>query len=135
MAAQSQILIKADGDTLKLGNNLKSIRPTANNTVVEFITDSESFTIDIRDIEKLSFADTYTGINHIGNEKTTITYDAKEEKIIIINGDRNAETAIFNSKGMLVKKFRGNEASVKELAPGLYIVSYNRKINAKIQKK
>ena len=42
---------------------------------------------------------------------------------------------IFTADGRRVKSARGTSVSVADLADGLYVVSYNEKLNAKIVKK
>jgi hypothetical protein len=50
----------------------------------------------------------------------------------------NAEVgtiSIFTADGRRVKSAQGTSVSVADLAYGLYVVSYNEKLNAKIVKK
>lgn len=134
LSAQAQVLTLANGDTIKFENEL-TITQGNNYSELNFSTGDQGYTFDIREIESLDFAATYTGIESISDNETIIAYNAKEEKVIVINGSNDGEITLFDDKGTVVKSARGSETSVGDLAPGLYIVNYNRKINAKILKK
>ena len=134
LSAQAQVLTLANGDTIKFENEL-TITQGNNYSELNFSTGNQGYTFDIREIESLDFAATYTGIESISDNETIIAYNAKEEKVIVINGGNDGEITLFDDKGTVVKSARGSETSVGDLTPGLYIVSYNRKINAKILKK
>lgn len=134
LSAQAQVLTLANGDTIKFENEL-TITQGNNYSELNFSTGDQGYTFDIREIESLDFAATYTGIESISDNETIIAYNAEEEKVIVINGSNDGEITLFDGKGTLVKSARGSETSVGDLAPGLYIVNYNRKINAKILKK
>lgn len=134
LSAQAQVLTLANGDTIKFENEL-TITQGNNYYELNFSTVDQWYTFDIREIECLDFAATYTGIESISDNETIIAYNAEEEKVIVINGSNDGEITLFDDKGTVVKSARGSETSVGDLAPGLYIVNYNRKINAKILKK
>ena len=134
LSAQAQVLTLANGDTIKFENEL-TITQSIYYNELNFSTGNQGYTFDIREIESLDFAATYTGIESISDNETIIAYNAKEEKVIVINGGNDGEITLFDDKGTVVKSARGSETSVGDLTPGLYIVSYNRKINAKILKK
>lgn len=134
LSAQAQVLTLANGDTIKFENEL-TITQGNNYSELNFSTGDQGYTFDIREIESLDFAVTYTGIESISDNETIIAYNAEEEKVIVINGSNDGEITLFDDKGTVVKSARGSETSVGDLAPGLYIVNYNRKINAKILKK
>lgn len=134
LSAQAQVLTLANGDTIKFENEL-TITQGNNYYELNFSTGDQGYTFDIREIESLDFAATYTGIESISDNETIIAYNAEEEKVIVINGSNDGEITLFDDKGTVVKSARGSETSVGDLAPGLYIVNYNRKINAKILKK
>ena len=134
LSAQAQTLILANGDTIKFENEL-TITQGNNYYELNFSTVDQWYTFDIREIECLDFAATYTGIESISDNETIIAYNAEEEKVIVINGSNDGEITLFDDKGTVVKSARGSETSVGDLAPGLYIVNYNRRINAKILKK
>ena len=134
LSAQAQTLVLANGDTIKFENEL-TITQGNNYYELNFSTVDQWYTFDIREIECLDFAATYTGIESISDNETIIAYNAEEEKVIVINGSNDGEITLFDSKGTVVKSARGSETSVGDLAPGLYIVNYNRRINAKILKK
>ena len=134
LSAQAQVLTLANGDTIKFENKL-TITQGNNYYELNFSTENRWDKFDIREIECLDFAATYTGIESISDNETIIAYNAEEEKVIVINGSNDGEITLFDDKGTVVKSARGSETSVGDLAPGLYIVNYNRKINAKILKK
>lgn len=134
LSAQAQALILVNGDTIKFENGL-TITQGYNYYELNFSKGNQRYTFDMREIESLDFAATYTGIESISDNETIIAYNAKEEKVIVINGGNDGEITLFDDKGTVVKSARGSETSVGDLTPGLYIVSYNRKINAKILKK
>lgn len=134
LSAQAQVLTLANGDTIKFENKLTITQGNYYHEL-NFSEDDQRYTFDIREIESLDFAATYTGTESISDNETIIAYNAEEEKVIVINGSNDGEITLFDGKGTMVKSARGSETSVGDLAPGLYIVNYNRKINAKILKK
>ena len=135
MSVQAQTLVFADGDTLSFDNDkLKKIIPNKN--ILIFISENDStLEFNIKDIAYLDFAASYTDIESIGSDETAIVYDDAKETVSVLNGGNNSEIAVYNDKGILVKSIRGNNLEVGDLKPGLYVVSYNRKLNVKILKK
>lgn len=133
MTVQSQVLINVNGDKHDFNNNLISIK-TAGNTKLLFQTDGTTHLFDIRDISSLDFASSYNDIKSVDCSEILIAYDEKAEKVVAINGTAGAVITIYDSNGIQVKKVCGNEVCISELAPGLYIVNYNRRLNAKILK-
>lgn len=134
MVAQSQTLVLVDGDTIDFKNKEFSITTDFNR--VSFASNDTVLTFDIRELATLRFAAYYTSdIENIATDEATILYDEVNERVVVHNGDNNATLNIFDSKGTLVKSTQGCETDLQELQPGIYIVSYNNKLNAKIMKK
>ena len=143
MAAHSQTLILVNGDSIDLKTDF-IITPKANTNYysardydqIEISTKDTVYNFDIRELATLKFAAYYTSsISNIKTEEAVILYDEPGDRVVVHNGTDNATIAIYNSKGAFVKSARGNEISTKGLHPGVYIVSYNNKSNAKILKK
>ena len=131
LSAQAQVLKLANGDSISLKEkNISVIIPQSSK--LTFYGD-EQFTYDIRDIECIEFAKSATDIDAIGTDEIAIVFD--NNTVSVINGDENAPIELFDDKGILVKRAKGNSVAVDELADGLYIVRYNRKQTAKILKK
>ena len=137
MAAHSQTLILVNGDSIDLKTDF-IITPKANTNYYSArdSTKDTVYNFDIRELATLKFAAYYTSsISNIKTEEAVILYDEPGDRVVVHNGTDNATIAIYNSKGAFVKSARGNEISTKGLHPGVYIVSYNNKSNAKILKK
>ena len=131
LSAQAQILKLANGDSISLKEkNISVIIPQSSK--LTFYGD-EQFTYDIRDIECIEFAKSATYIASIATDEVVIVFD--NNTVSAINGDENATMEVYDDKGILVKRAKGNSVAVGELADGLYIVRYNRKQTAKILKK
>ena len=143
ITAQSQTLILVNGDSIKFEKNeLKKIIPReAENGVynmnkIDIVTSKSSQRYDIRDLKTLIFAEDYvSGITEIATGETKIYYDSQEQRVIVANGKKDATLKIYDSKGVFAKSGTGCELSVADLAAGLYIVSYDDKLNVKIMKK
>ncbi len=134
MAAQSQTLVLVDGDTIDFKN--KEFTITTNFNRVSFASNDTVLTFDIRELATLRFAAYYTSdVENIAADEAAILYDEPGERVVIHGGAEDATIAIYNSNGAQVKKAKGKETGIKELQPGIYIVSYNNKLNAKIMKK
>lgn len=140
MAAHSQTLILVNGDSIDLKNDF-TITPKAYTSYrdydqIEFWTKDTVYNFDIRELATLKFACYYTSsISNIKTQEAVILYDEPGDRVVVHNGTDDATIAIYNSKGAFVKSTKGKEISTKELHPGVYIVSYNNKSNAKILKK
>lgn len=140
MAAHSQTLILVNGDSIDLKNDF-TITPKAYTSYwdydqIEFSTKDTVYNFDIRELATLKFACYYTSsISNIKTQEAVILYDEPGDRVVVHNGTDNATITIYNSKGAFVKSTKGKEISTKELHPGVYIVSYNNKFNAKILKK
>ena len=140
MAAHSQTLILVNGDSIDLKTDF-TITPKANTSYwnydqIEFSTKDTVYNFDIRELATLRFAAYYTSdISNIKAEEAVILYDEPGDRVVVHNGTDNATITIYNSKGAFVKSTKGKEISTKGLYPGVYIVNYNNKSNAKILKK
>ena len=95
LSAQAQALILVNGDTIKFENDL-TITQGNNYHELNFSTGDQGYTFDIREIECLDFAATYTGIESISDNETIIAYNAEEEKVIVINGSNDGEITLFD---------------------------------------
>ena len=62
-------------------------------------------------------------------------YDKQNDVVYVVNGEEDAVLDLYTAGAVLVKSEKGNVMNLKGLAPGLYIVSYNNRINAKILRK
>lgn len=106
--------------------------------IVTFVRQSgEVLTFDIDEIYALGFAPEFTEVEAVeASGKTAILYDVANATIHIVNAeDEEAAIYVFNAEGRLVKSGKGCVLSVADLVDGLYIVSYNKELNAKIMKK
>lgn len=134
VTAQAQILVKVNGETLNFNEDkLKVI--TADYNTVTFSTENRNYSFDIRDLDALYFAETPTSVEELPAGQTAIVYDEQNDVIYVVNGEENAKLELYTVGAVLVKSEKGNVMSLKGVAPGLYIVSYNNRINAKILRK
>lgn len=67
-------------------------------------------------------ADGFVGLDEIKEESQAFVYPNPAKETIRIGGMEAKETQIFNTLGQCVMSFRGNEASVEALAPGVYLL-------------
>lgn len=105
---------------------------------VLFISESgDSLTFDIDLVYLLGFAADFTKVDQQELDgETTILYDANTVTVHIANAkDEKGTIRLFNAEGRQVKSAKGLSLCLEELPSGLYIVSYNQKLNAKIVKK
>lgn len=134
ITAQAQILVKVNGETLNFNEDkLKVI--TADYNTVTFSTENRNYSFDIRDLDALYFAETPSSVEALPAGQTAIVYDEQNDVIYVVNGEENATLELYTAGAVLVKSEKGNVMSLKGVAPGLYIVSYNNRINAKILRK
>lgn len=131
LSAQAQVLKLANGDTISLKEKNVTLIIPQNNDLTFY--GNEQFTYNIKDIKCIEFAKSATDIDAIGTDEIAIVFD--NNTVSVINGDENAPIELFDDKGILVKRAKGNSVAVGDLADGLYIVRYNRKQTAKILKK
>ena len=143
---QAQVLIKhgadkerVEFDTDKLVKMVfDSYDAESNGDNILFIRESgDTLTFDIDKIYALGFAEDFSEVEQIEQSgKVVILYDAAAANIYIVNAkDETGSICIFNADGRLVKSGVGVMLSVADLVDGLYIVSYNKELNAKIMKK
>ena len=97
----------------------------------------EVITFDIGEIRVMGFAADFTRIDELKQAgETAIAYDAAEQVVHIVNAEQGGgDIRIFTAEGKLVKRAQGVAISVADLDDGLYIVNYNKELNAKIIKK
>lgn len=113
-------------DTASNGDNILFIRQSG-----------DTLTFEIDEIYLLGFAADFTDVEAVEVAgKAAILYDAAAATVHVVNAeDEDATIHVFNADGRLVKSGKGFVLSVADLTDGLYIVSYNQKLNAKILKK
>ena len=134
ITAQAQILVKVNGETLNFNEDkLKVI--TADYNTVTFSTENRNYSFDIRDLDALYFAETPSSVEALPEGQTAIVYDEQNDVIYVVNGEENATLELYTAGAVLAKSEKGHTLNLKGLAPGLYIVSYNNRINAKILRK
>lgn len=136
MTIQAQVLLESDGNTIKFdGKKLTCVLFDKND--ITFVNEAgDSLTFNIDEIQSLSFAEDYNAISEIGNvAKTVIAYDTDAATVYVVGVKEEGEIRLFDTDGRLVRKAKGNKADVRELPAGLYIVNYNKVLNAKIVKK
>lgn len=134
ITAQAQILVKVNGETIDFnGDKLQTI--TASYNVINFDTENDRYSFDIRELDALYFAETPSSVDELPAGQTAIVYDEQNDVVYVVNGEENATLELYTTGAVLAKSVKGNSLNLKGLAPGLYIVSYNNKINAKILRK
>ena len=134
VTAQAQILVKVNGETLNFNEDkLKVI--TADYNTVTFSTENRNYSFDIRDLDALYFAETPSSVEALPEGQTAIVYDEQNDVVYVVNGEENATLELYTAGAVLAKSEKGHTLNLKGLAPGLYIVSYNNRINAKILRK
>ena len=135
VAAQAQILVKVNGEKVAFEDD-KLVRITANENEICFTTEGYNHTyFDIRDLDALYFAETPSSIEKLSAGQVAVVYDEQNDVVYVVNGEENATLELYTAGAVLVKSEKGNTLNLKGIAPGLYIVSYNNRINAKILRK
>lgn len=143
---QAQVLVKhgENKETIDFGSDklekivFNSNDYESNGDNILFIFQSgNTITFDIDEIYALGFAADFTEIKEVtAAGETAILYDAATATVHIANAeDEKGSISIFNAEGRLAKSGKGTALSVADLTRGLYIVSYNQKLNVKIVKK
>ena len=142
---QAQVLIKhgESKEKITFGNDklvkmVFDIYGENNGDNITFVRQSgETLTFDMDEVYRLGFAANYTEVEQAELDgEMAILYDAASATVHIANAkDEKGVILIFNAEGRLVKSSKGTALSVAELGNGLYIVSYNNVLNAKIVKK
>ena len=143
---QAQVLIKhgEEKERIEFGNDklvkiiFNSYDYESNGDNIIFVRQSgETMTFDIDFIYLLGFAADFSEVDQQElNGETTILYDAHTATIHIANAkDEKGTIRLFNAEGRQVKSAKGTSLCLEELPGGLYVVSYNQVLNAKIIKK
>ena len=142
---QAQVLIKhgESKEKITFGNDklvkmVFDIYGENNGDNITFVRQSgETLIFDMDEVYRLGFAANYTEVEQAELDgEMAILYDAASATVHIANAkDEKGTILIFNAEGRLVKSSKGTTLSVTELGSGLYIVSYNNVLNAKIVKK
>ena len=135
ITAQAQILVKVNGETVNFNEDkLKFI--TADFNKVYFSTENNNYySFDIRELDALYFAETPSSVESLPVGQTAIVYDKQNDVVYVVNGEENAVLDLYTAGAALVKSEKGNTMNLKGVTPGLYIVSYNNRINAKFLRK
>lgn len=143
MGMQAQVLIKHGGEKVKFGDDklVKMVFTTYdyydnNGDNIHFVRQSgDTLTFDIDEVYVMGFAEDFTRIDEVKQAgEPAIVYDAKGYAVYVVNAEAGT-IGIFTADGRRVKSARDTSVSVADLADGLYVVSYNEKLNAKIVKK
>lgn len=138
---QAQVMYKHSGEKVdfkedKLVTIVFDEYGENNGDDILFIRQSgDTLTFDIDDIRVMGFAVDFSQIEKVKQSgEAAIAYDATEHTVYVVNAEEGA-IRVFTAEGKLVKSAKGTAISVANLADGLYIVSYDMKLNAKIIKK
>lgn len=136
MTIQAQVLIDSNGNSIKFSDK-KLTHILFDKNDITFVNEAgDSLTFNIDEIHSLGFADDYTAINELESvSKAVIAYDANAATVHIVGAKEEGEILLFNADGRLLLKVKGNKADLRKFPAGLYIVSYNKVLNAKIVKK
>lgn len=141
-AAQAQVIFTATGDTLRFDKEdpLQKIEPLHNSfSDIQFITtQGDTLLFDVGEIDYIVFAGDVVALDQIKAEgKLAIVYDPSNEEVIVMGASQEEEGIIrvFDVEAKLLKQAKGTSINVAELPDGLYIVNYNKVLNAKIVKK
>ena len=138
---QAQVMYKHSGEKVdfkedKLVTIVFDEYGENNGDDILFIRQSgDTLTFDIDDIRVMGFAADFSQIEKVKQSgEAAIVYDATTHTVYVVNAEEG-DIRIFTAEGKLVKSAKGTTISVANLADGLYIVSYDMKLNAKIIKK
>jgi DNA-binding beta-propeller fold protein YncE len=140
---QAQVIIKHNGEKVEFGTNelVKMVFNSYGNNDnngdnIRFVRQAgDTLTFDIDEIYVMGFAEDFTRIDEVKQAgQAAIVYDAKGHTVYVVNAEVGT-ISIFTADGRRVKSAQGTSVSVADLAYGLYVVSYNEKLNAKIVKK
>ena len=140
---QAQVIIKHNGEKVEFGTNelVKMVFNSYGNNDnngdnIRFVRQAgDTLTFDIDEIYVMGFAEDFTRIDEVMQAgQAAIVYDAKVHTVYVVNAEMRT-ISIFTADGRRVKSAQGTSVSVADLADGLYVVSYNEKLNAKIVKK
>lgn len=148
---QAQVIVKhgAGKERIELGED-KLVKITFDRIFVlgngEFDRDDnlyfhresgEVLTFTMDEVRVMGFAADFTKVDEVEQAgKTVIAYDAAECMVHIVNAaEGGGDIIIYTADGKPVKRGQGITLSVDDLDAGLYIVNYNKELNAKIVKK
>ena len=137
LSAQAQVLLKKSGEQVKFdADKLVRIVPSGENLVFETI-EGNTHTFGFNELQLLGFAQDYTSIKKVeAAQKPTILYDASTATLHVANAiDQKGNLCVYYPDGQLAKRGTGSKLCVAELNNGLYVASYNQKLNAKFIKK
>ncbi len=143
MGMQAQVLIQHNGEKVNFSGDNKLVKMVFdsysqehNGEEILFIYQSgDTATFDMDAVYVMGFAEDFTRIDEVKQAgDAAIVYDAKGHTVYVANAEAGTIT-LFTADGRRVKSARGTSVSVADLADGLYVVSYNEKLNAKIVKK
>lgn len=133
----AQILERHNNATsIDLSNNrVRLIIPQKDSvTLVTQSGGSLSFSIEV--IKRLKWAEAPEKIKDLEKlPEMAIIFDSKKKEIYVLNADKNSLILLYNSDGKLIRSCRGASANVADLPDGMYIVSCNGNLTAKIVKK
>lgn len=140
---QAQVLIHHNGEKTNFGED-KLVKmvfdiydAASNGDNILFVRQSgDTITFDIDEIYVMGFAEDFTRIDEVKEQgQAAIVYDAATATVHIVNAEEEGVIRLFSADGHLVKSAAGHTLALPELEAGLYVVSYNEKLNAKIVKK
>lgn len=145
LGVQAQVIIKhgENGERIDFGNDklvkmLFDVNGKNNGDDIEFVRQSGDILVfDVDEIYAMKFADDYSTIEDVKRVgEAAIVYDAASYRVYIVNVEEaDGAICIFNAEGKPVKRAEGVSVSVADLPDGLYVVTYNMELNAKIVKK
>ena len=134
ITAQAQILVKVNGEKIDFnGEKLRTI--TASYNKIYFSTEDATYSFDIRDLDALYFAETPSSVEELPADEAAVVYDEQNDVVYVVNGEENAKLELYTAGALLVRSEKGNSMNLEGLSPGLYIVSYNNRMNVKILRK
>ena len=137
ISAQAQVLLKKSGEQVKFdADKLVRIVPVGDSLVFE-TQQGATQTFRFSDLQFLGFAQDYTSIKEVeATQKSAILYDASTSTIHVVNAATlDGTLSIYHPDGRLAKRGKGTMLAVSELKSGLYVASYNQKLNVKFIKK
>lgn len=140
---QAQVLIQQNGERVNFSDNklvkivFDSYSREHNGEDILFVYESgDTATFDIDAVYVMGFAEDFTHIDEVKEQgEAAIVYDAATATVHIVNAEEEGVIRLYNAEGRQVKKAAGHTLALPELGAGLYVVSYNEKLNAKIVKK
>lgn len=145
LGVQAQVIIKhgENGKQVDFGDDklvkmLFDVDGKNNGDDIEFVRQSGDILVfDVDEIYAMKFAENYSTVEDVKRSgETAIAYDADAYRVYIVNvKETNGAICIFNAEGKSVKRAEGVSVSVDDLPDGLYVVTYNMELNAKIVKK